>query len=76
MFYRVNANWDAIEFDPAYDEQDRYVPVEVEVYVPDREQLLSYLADLTNTPDIIHLNIDIKQCNFITHKIYSIHKDH
>ena len=76
MFYRVNAKWqhevDGSEFD--YPE---YTPVEEEVYLPDREQLISYLTDLTGRMEYsANSEIIIKPCHFATHKFYKVNDVH
>lgn len=76
MFYRVNAKWMEEDDRPEYDNPE-YVPMEEEIYLPDRAQLISYLVDLTGRiEDSLESEIVIKPCNFATHKFYKVNDVH
>lgn len=76
MFYRVNAKWTNKEDGPECD-YPVYTPAEEEVYLPNREQLISYLTDLTGRMEYsTNSEITIKPCCFATHKFYKVNDVH
>lgn len=76
MFYRVNAKWMEEDDRPEYD-NPKYTPMEDERYLPNREQLISYLVDLTgHIEGSLESEIVIKPCHFMTHKFYKVNDVH
>ena len=72
MFYRVNAKWMDEDDCPEYD-NPKYTLMEDERYLPNREQLISYLVDLTGRIEgSLESEIVIKPCYFMTHKTYKV----
>jgi hypothetical protein len=76
MFYRVNAKWMDEDDRPEYD-NPMYTQMEDERYLPNREQLISYLVDLTgHIEGSLESEIVIKPCCFATHKFYKVNDVH
>lgn len=76
MFYRVNVKWLHETDGPGY-EYHEYTPMEDERYLPDREQLISYLVDLTGRIEgSLESEIVIKPCHFATHRFYKVNDIH
>ena len=72
MFYRVNAKYDRSDYD-----NPEYNHVEEEVYFPDREQIISYLVDLTGRMKYsADSEITIKPHCFAVHKYYKVNDIH
>ena len=76
MFYRVNAKWLHETDSPEY-EHPEYTPIEDEKYLPNREQLISYLVELTGRiENSLESEIVIKPCHFATHRFYKVNDIH